>query len=273
MSQHDSLGPHNPVEAKSALICLSKSGTLRLLYQQRDGRWLETTTEVGDSGAAVESSFTHASFAPDVGEFALRAYPGLEHSSDNHKESSLLLIAYQVSGSLRLFRIKVNWNLPVDQKDGQLGQQATSPPSLDVSALLEENNCCPTSIFAVDQDNPSNPALDNQNSYQLTYLELLPNAPEYGKDIAQGQASIMAIFTILPPRVMLDSSDPSGVMLNTSTSHQYQQATSIISRWQLRKGVQDKLPSCFEQLSVKKMSTTAITPRVCPIHSAPLVDH
>jgi mediator of RNA polymerase II transcription subunit 16 len=68
MSQHDSLGPHNPVEGKSALVCLSKSGMLRLLYQQRDGRWLETSTEVGDSGSAVESSFTHASFAPDVGK-------------------------------------------------------------------------------------------------------------------------------------------------------------------------------------------------------------
>jgi mediator of RNA polymerase II transcription subunit 16 len=73
MSHHLSPGPYNPVEGKSALICVTKSGVLRLLYQQRDrdSRWLETTAELEVSGSAIESSITHASFAPDVGESIL----------------------------------------------------------------------------------------------------------------------------------------------------------------------------------------------------------
>jgi mediator of RNA polymerase II transcription subunit 16 len=71
MSHHLSAGPYNPVEGKSALICLTKSGVLRLLYQRRDSRWLETTTELEETGSAIDSSFTHASFAPDVGKTRL----------------------------------------------------------------------------------------------------------------------------------------------------------------------------------------------------------
>jgi mediator of RNA polymerase II transcription subunit 16 len=68
MSHHLSPGPYNPVEGKSALVCVTRNGVLRLLYQQRDGKWQEVTAEIEGSAIAVESSFTHASFAPDVGE-------------------------------------------------------------------------------------------------------------------------------------------------------------------------------------------------------------
>jgi hypothetical protein len=87
-------------------------------------------------------------------------------------------------------------------------------------------------------------------SYQLTHLELVPLAPKEGtRDPTQ--AMVMATFAILPtPGVLLD------------TSHQYQQASSIICRWQLHKGLQDKLSPCFEQLGVKKKPTIPGAPRV-----------
>lgn len=65
MSHHLSPGPYNPVEGKSALVCLTRSGVLRLLFQWRDGKWQETNIDIEGSASAVESSFTHASFAPD----------------------------------------------------------------------------------------------------------------------------------------------------------------------------------------------------------------
>lgn len=68
MSHHMSPGPYNPVEGKSALVCLTRSGVLRLLFQQRDGKWQETNVEIEGPAIAVESSFTHASFAPNVGK-------------------------------------------------------------------------------------------------------------------------------------------------------------------------------------------------------------
>lgn len=69
MSHHLSPGPYNPVEGKSALVCLTRSGVLRLLYQHRDGRWNETTADLEDSASTIDYSFTHASFAPDAGKF------------------------------------------------------------------------------------------------------------------------------------------------------------------------------------------------------------
>ncbi|KAF2430482.1 hypothetical protein EJ08DRAFT_235033 [Tothia fuscella] len=243
VSSQDSYGPHNPVEGKSALICLSKSGALRLLYQQRDGSWLETATELEDSSSAIESSFTHASFAPDV-------------------DNSLLLVAHQLSGSLRLFRIQVNWNSAANQDDGQPVEYSFSSPTLEVSALLEEDSCLPTNTLAFDQHNSVDATLVAHNSYQLTSLELLPNPPEFGKESSHGLATIMAVFTVLPPPpIIFDSIDPS--VLLPDTTKQYQRATSVISRWNLIKGAQNKLPPCFEHLSVKKKSTTAIAPRHC----------
>jgi hypothetical protein len=155
-----------------------------------------------------------------------------------------------VSGSLRLFRININWNQPAtDQKDGAQGQPSASP-SLDVSALLEEGTCCPTSMITIDHDATSSSNLNN-SSYQLSHLEMVPLAPKEGTQ-EPTQTMIMATFTILPS---------SGVLLDAS--HQYQQASSIISRWQLREGLQDKLSPCFEHISAKKK----------PVPSKPRVNH
>lgn len=67
-THHLSPGPYNPFEGKSALICLSRNGLLRLLYQQRNSSWTETSYQLEDASSAVSYSFTHASFAPDNGK-------------------------------------------------------------------------------------------------------------------------------------------------------------------------------------------------------------
>jgi mediator of RNA polymerase II transcription subunit 16 len=156
-------------------------------------------------------------------------------------------VAHQVSGSLRLFRININWNQPAtEQKDVTQGQPSASP-SLDVSALLEEGACYPSSVH----ESTSTSNLEGSVPYQLSNLELIPVAPREGTR-EPTQAMIMATFTIMPsPGVLIEP------------SNQYQQASSIIARWSLRKGLQDKLAPCFEQLSAKKKSGGSATPRVC----------
>jgi mediator of RNA polymerase II transcription subunit 16 len=55
------------MEGKSALICLTRNGSLRLLHQVKGTAWSEVTVELDDAAFAAEYLFTHAAFAPDQG--------------------------------------------------------------------------------------------------------------------------------------------------------------------------------------------------------------
>jgi mediator of RNA polymerase II transcription subunit 16, fungi type len=60
-------GPYSAVENRSAMLCLTKSGTVRLLYQNRDVSWMEQSTAIEEAPPAVDRSITHAAFAPQSG--------------------------------------------------------------------------------------------------------------------------------------------------------------------------------------------------------------
>ncbi|KAF2401203.1 hypothetical protein EJ06DRAFT_581391 [Trichodelitschia bisporula] len=222
MSHHLSPGPYNPVDGKSALICLNRSGVLRLVYQQRDNTWLETTEELEEPPVGVGNSFTHASFAPDV-------------------DNSLLLATYDASNLLRLYRININWNQEPDPMDGH---QVSASPSLHFTPLLVEDAC-----FTGNTNSVGN-GLDEPVSYNLTHLEVVPVSPELAGRIPT-HPMIIGIFTAVPP--------PSGLVLDPA--HQHQQPTSVIRQWHFLKGFQNRLHSCFDQLAIKKRPTSSVDPR------------
>lgn len=167
-------------------------------------------------------------------------------------DTSLLLAAHQVSGALKLYRISFNWNQP-DPKD--LQAKAVMQPSLSVTSLLEEASCFPAGLSSGNQGEDGNSNLDNSLSYQLSYLELLPHAPEQGSK-EPSERTVMAVFTATP-------SPPAAAMMDLM--QQYQQVSSTICRWQLKTGLQDKVATCFDQLSVKKKASNAIPPRVSSV--------
>lgn len=123
-------------------------------------------------------------------------------------------------------------------------------PVLTVTVLLEVASCFPAGLSSGvhGEDGASN--VDSSLSYQLSYLELLPHAPEQGsKD--PSERTVMAVFTVTPsPSAMIDS------------MQQYQQISSTICRWELKTGLQDKVAHCFDLLSVKKKTCSAIPSRV-----------
>ena len=65
VSAHKPMGPIHPFN-KSALVAITRGGTMRLLYQQPDGRWLEVPTEIESIGSSVDV-LTHASLCADKG--------------------------------------------------------------------------------------------------------------------------------------------------------------------------------------------------------------
>lgn len=64
-STHKPMGPFHPFN-KSALVAITRGGTMRLVYQQHDGRWLEAATQVESIGSSVDV-LTHASLCADKG--------------------------------------------------------------------------------------------------------------------------------------------------------------------------------------------------------------
>lgn len=124
------------------------------------------------------------------------------------------------------------------------------PPVLAVTFLLEKASFFPTGLSSGNQGEDGASNVDNSLSYQLSYLELLPHAPEQGSK-EPSERTVMAVFTVTPsPSAMMDS------------MQQYQQISSTICRWELKTGLQDKVAHCFDLLSAKKKTCSAIPSRV-----------
>lgn len=57
------LGPRAPNQ-KPALVCITRSGTLRVLFQGQDGRWQEFKTDI-ENVASPSELLTHAAMCAE----------------------------------------------------------------------------------------------------------------------------------------------------------------------------------------------------------------
>lgn len=69
-SQHRCWGPYNP-SGKSALVAVTRGGTLRLIFQGADNRWYDAAAEI-ESTLTSSDVLTHAAICGDKGEWAFR---------------------------------------------------------------------------------------------------------------------------------------------------------------------------------------------------------
>ncbi|KIW06622.1 hypothetical protein, variant [Verruconis gallopava] len=232
IQQYHTPGPHNPLEGKSALVCLTRKGTLRLLWQARNNQWSETTVELEDASLATSCSFTHASFSPE--------------------NDGLLLIAHQLCRATRLYQLRINWNMPPKQENDSQNLTALPNPVLDVRSLLEEHFMSPQNLPNHSQDdtlattNGNN--VDSMYEFHLAKLLFVPPAPDQGTKEPTLQ-TILAVFTIVPP-------SHEGMMVDPS--QRWGLASTIISRWEVQRDVGDNLSTCFDQLSVKKKAAAGV---------------
>ncbi|KAF2761852.1 hypothetical protein EJ05DRAFT_186970 [Pseudovirgaria hyperparasitica] len=209
--------PHNCVENKAALVCLTKLGNLRLLFQHPDGSWDEVTTELGTEQTAKDI-FSHAAFA---------LHDGI-----------LLLAAYNIAGRLNLYRIQIRWgSVPPRPQSSHEPLRNMQPPILDVTPVLAEDDFVPYG--------PGNEDELLQTSHrmaipgQLTHLEFLKPAPE--TDNQDVDPTIFAIF----------SNNPT-FMSPMDQGQSHQNPTSIVCRWALEENYKNELHSSFTQLPVVK---------------------
>ncbi|KAF1984807.1 hypothetical protein K402DRAFT_395496 [Aulographum hederae CBS 113979] len=225
MSQSASPGPTNPIDGKSALVCITRAGHLRLLFQQNDSKWNEVSIEISDFAAEAGHFLTHASF-------------GAENAS------SLYLATYDTFGALSLYSIAINWNHTPNQGPGN----ASSPvnPSLSATFSTIDPFCSPTRNSDI-ADGDAMPNYEDDSAPRLTHLDLLPQASDV-ESSTMSLPVIIAVFTIVAsPASMV--SDP---------GQQYQHSYSVISRWNISTTSKNLLSSTFNQLSQKKKTVDNI---------------
>lgn len=68
MSHTAILGPYHPNHSKSALVCVTTSGLLKVLWMQSNGKWCESHTEL-ESVVSSDDLVTHAAICPDRGKW------------------------------------------------------------------------------------------------------------------------------------------------------------------------------------------------------------
>jgi hypothetical protein len=161
----------------------------------------------------------------------------------------LTLITYDISGTLRLYEITINWNESSDKIGGQ-STHSQIKPAIKVSSLLSMEASIPSHPMSAD---PTLSPLMDGSSFELTHLDILAPSPERN-NTESSLPLILAIFTTLP--------SPSTNLLDST--QQYHQSFSVVQRWKLHKDVQHSLSPCFDQLAVKKKSTSAVDARVRP---------
>jgi mediator of RNA polymerase II transcription subunit 16 len=67
-SQAPVFGPCHPSHTKSAFVCVTANGILRVLWPQNNGKYFETNTEL-ESIVSSDDLITHAAICPDKSKY------------------------------------------------------------------------------------------------------------------------------------------------------------------------------------------------------------
>ncbi|KAL2199805.1 mediator complex, subunit Med16 [Corynascus similis CBS 632.67] len=156
-------GPWHPNLSKSALLCVTTNGALRLFYTQNSSRLEETALEL-ESVTSSDELITHASICSD--------------------RNTLLIALATASKQLRIVRVNIQWGLP--QVDKQV-----PPQSLTLAPSLRESHVAVTSWS---HHGPSEIDFGVSVS-QLSHIEILPSA-----QISPGPSQPMAPPLVLTVR-------------------------------------------------------------------------
>ncbi|KAK2742596.1 mediator complex subunit [Myotisia sp. PD_48] len=161
-------GPFHPLN-KSALICVTRSGNLRLLYQTHDGRWGEITQELRKT-RYTEEVLTHAALSP--------------------VEGGIIALTYSTFNEMRFYRLQIKWE---GAQTDQSQRIAVGIPSIYIHPMQ-----IMTPITVPLQ--PVHSVGDSEDSgivnlpYSLTHLMILPGVLDPSEQ--PSPPSALAIFSL-----------------------------------------------------------------------------
>jgi mediator of RNA polymerase II transcription subunit 16 len=158
MKQRDphALKAHHPAEGRHALLHVSRSTELTLLFQNEGQGWQSTSVYL-DSVRSSDAFISHAALGEDGAD--------------------LLAATFDGSSRLRLYRVAINWNASQHSR-GQNIAYTLVQPTLSVHHLTAINN-----VRAQQMDNA-----------QLTHLCIIPTPPETIVQMVM-PTTVLAVFT------------------------------------------------------------------------------
>ncbi|KAJ5637510.1 hypothetical protein N7490_007389 [Penicillium lividum] len=208
------IGPFHPAN-KNALICVTRAGQIRLIFQNPDSKWAELPAELKSTGYS-DRLLTHASIVAT--------------------QAGILITTYSVCQKICLYRVQISWN-PPQWDNAQVKQPVQFPiPSF---AFQHCKIDMPSSIFNVNQgseEHADHPLPFHNSVYSLTWLEIMPGQI----DSPTGSTAspwILAVFA-KPLHATPEYPDQQG-------------PPSVIVRWQLETAPQAFHPK-FDEVAPKK---------------------
>ncbi|KAE8150072.1 mediator complex, subunit Med16 [Aspergillus avenaceus] len=216
------VGPFHPA-MKPTLVCVTRSGIIRVLYQNPDNRWSEISTELKNTSYS-DRLLTHAAIVPTQG--------------------GILIAVHSACQKIFFYRVQIAWN-PQQWDPSQIkqGPSAHPVPSIRFMHSKVEAPCIvPSSRNG--GENPEGFAASNP-LYCLTRLDIILAANDNSAGVATNPW-IIAAYSI-PPHATPDHTQP-------------QIPTSVIVRWQLESAPQTLHPK-FDEVTSKK-SNVQVKPKI-----------
>ena len=231
------MGPYNP-SGKSALVAVTRNGTLRLLLQGADSRWQDASAEI-ESTLTSADVLTHAAFCGDKGKGCSKY--SVTFVNKQLADNTLLLVVHTTGKQLQLFRINFEWS-PANTKQQDSSIPLNSAPVIHVQHVKVEGMCSPLSAT---QD-VNDPSLGTSRGFlppaQLSHLDMLPPGPET-RNREPTYPTIIAVFTHVPNQY--------------DKSQFHEDAYSILARWELY-NTKSSLHPAFDQLAAKKTHAASV---------------
>ncbi|KAL2817830.1 mediator complex, subunit Med16 [Aspergillus granulosus] len=216
------IGPFHPA-GKAALLCITRSGVMKLLYQNPDNRWTEITAELKNTSYS-DRLLTHAALVTT--------------------QAGILIATHSACQKISLYRVQIQWNPPQwDQAQQKQNPQQFPVPSFRfLHAKVEVPYNIPSNRGVA--ENPDEQFPVTNSLYCLTSLQIILPASDNSAGSTPNHW-IVAVFSI-PPHAVLHHQQP-------------QVPSSVIIRWQLESGVPTLHPK-FDEVNPKK-SNVQIKPK------------
>lgn len=217
-------GPCHPNHSKSAFVCVTANGILRVLWPQNNGKYYETHTEL-ETIVSSDDLITHAAICPDKSKFFWVSK--LSTLSDFISDNTLLIAFATTSKQLRTVRALIDWGLAKTT-------EKVAPNSLLLNPTFKTRHLAVTSWLHETPGETLNASNTESSMAQLSHLEFLPSCGDSGR---MTPPTIVAIRSHLP----------------ASLTHYNQDIHTTVDRWELRDKPQAVHPA-FEQLSSRRNS-------------------
>jgi mediator of RNA polymerase II transcription subunit 16 len=204
--------PFHPNQGKSALVCVTTNGFLKLFFSQNNNRMEESTIEL-DNVTSSDDLITHASLISD-------------RELTDPQGGFLHIALATASKQLKVVRVEIDWGTPQPDKNKQVPIGVLNP-------TMRVTQVATTCWF----EYGSSPSRLDTSITQLSLIEFLPLVPKPSFVVGPMQANQWSQPLILTVRSYVAGQ-------NSPFNHEQE---SIVDRWELQER-QQKLHPVFEQL-------------------------